>query len=613
MCVCQPELSNGYDLILVEDHTKPFNSEPHGHAFVKIGNISIRKDTIDKLADPEEYLNDEIIDASIVILQANNKDDVRKDGKVFVENTHTCEILHKLGKFKYRMEGIEKEEHRQRGLKYLKHDMLEGIEQCLYLASNEVHTTSWLDYNVSSWNVSEINNIPRQKDGSSCGLFLIKYIEYWTGENLTRLFEQAEIDIFRSEIGTQLITDPLNKMGKEMAIHEFAGNEKGSKADHSKKNPHMQQQQQPDQASNAGSVVMQQNITSVSDDFSQGISQQRQLNLNLNETAVQIEEMQGPQCTSPMTMTVQQVAENNNFTVTPSSNAPGQLIGPMALSPAVPAQAADNSVKLIPMLMLNKLQQLLNSNQVTVQTTTDFSDGNPTMVHIKLSLADGTSLSLALPGNEASAVAPVNNQFMMLELPGQETHEAPAFTINNHLMRKVYIRRWLNKEAVMSAIPVFPDVEPEFITSARTPVRKVISKKRVSNQTQASDELLRRSKRAKDMLDGHKPVIKGASTGPITQSRAKSKSLSSSKSNKGKLFSPTFSPIEFPGLVDIDNAKEAEMAYPAISIGEVQKVAVERCGLHPTEVTPELLLAIRTEDQQEEAGSITTNQTVTHG
>ncbi|CAN6347633.1 unnamed protein product, partial [Urochloa humidicola] len=79
-------------------------------------------------------------------------------------------------------------QHQERGeLKYT----LKQIQQCLELASSEVQSINWPDYEVANWNVTQESRIPKQTDMSSCGLFMIKYMEYWTGEKLSKEFTQG--------------------------------------------------------------------------------------------------------------------------------------------------------------------------------------------------------------------------------------------------------------------------------------------------------------------------------------------------------------------------------------------------------------------------------------
>ncbi|KAE8768186.1 hypothetical protein D1007_60379 [Hordeum vulgare] len=57
---------------------------------------------------------------------------------------------------------------------------------------------------VSAWPIVEYE-MPKQTDGVSCGLFVLRCIEYWDGEKWTSTFDQDEINESRSEILAELI------------------------------------------------------------------------------------------------------------------------------------------------------------------------------------------------------------------------------------------------------------------------------------------------------------------------------------------------------------------------------------------------------------------------
>ncbi|KAE8788615.1 hypothetical protein D1007_37323 [Hordeum vulgare] len=57
---------------------------------------------------------------------------------------------------------------------------------------------------VSAWPIVEYE-MPKQSDGVSCGLFVLRCIEYWDGEKWTSTFDQDEINESRSKILAELI------------------------------------------------------------------------------------------------------------------------------------------------------------------------------------------------------------------------------------------------------------------------------------------------------------------------------------------------------------------------------------------------------------------------
>ncbi|CAN6342801.1 unnamed protein product, partial [Urochloa humidicola] len=239
------------------------NSAPEQEVLVQIEDVILQKRVMESLANPkledgpQKYLQDDIIDACIHILKDKNKDDVRTHGRVFIETTVVCQLLCKAACSVYPIRGQQIKHHKKCGAEYLKHDMiflpinkncnhwylavintkkqeihvldslgkqhqerdelkytLKQIQQCLGLASSEVQSINWPDYEVATWNVTQESRIPKQTDMSSCGLFMIKYMEYWTGEKLSKEFTQADIDLFRLKLACELMSTPLNKAGK---------------------------------------------------------------------------------------------------------------------------------------------------------------------------------------------------------------------------------------------------------------------------------------------------------------------------------------------------------------------------------------------------------------
>ncbi|XP_035820992.1 uncharacterized protein [Zea mays] len=51
----------------------------------------------------------------------------------------------------------------------------------------------------------------KQTDSSSCGLFLLNYIEYWTGDELSDSFTQDDMSHFRKKMAAILLSSDLNK------------------------------------------------------------------------------------------------------------------------------------------------------------------------------------------------------------------------------------------------------------------------------------------------------------------------------------------------------------------------------------------------------------------
>ncbi|TVU43062.1 hypothetical protein EJB05_09498, partial [Eragrostis curvula] len=70
----------------------------------------------------------------------------------------------------------------------------------------------WRDHYVSDWQIVEQIEKSMQKDGSSCGLFILKFMEYWTGTRLSQIFTQEDMNHFRSKLAVLLVNSKLNNL-----------------------------------------------------------------------------------------------------------------------------------------------------------------------------------------------------------------------------------------------------------------------------------------------------------------------------------------------------------------------------------------------------------------
>ncbi|AQK91539.1 hypothetical protein ZEAMMB73_Zm00001d009240 [Zea mays] len=70
-------------------------------------------------------------------------------------------------------------------------DSIKGLQRQIDIISQrkELKDQRWPDLQVASWLLREIDmGYAKQTDSSSCGLFLLNYIEYWTGNELSNSF-----------------------------------------------------------------------------------------------------------------------------------------------------------------------------------------------------------------------------------------------------------------------------------------------------------------------------------------------------------------------------------------------------------------------------------------
>ncbi|XP_037462550.1 ubiquitin-like-specific protease ESD4 [Triticum dicoccoides] len=74
--------------------------------------------------------------------------------------------------------------------------------------------TNWPDFNVATWDKKTIKGLPTQKDGSSCGLYLLKYIMLWTGSKLSKTFSKKDIDMYRRQLAHDILNSDRNLLRK---------------------------------------------------------------------------------------------------------------------------------------------------------------------------------------------------------------------------------------------------------------------------------------------------------------------------------------------------------------------------------------------------------------
>ncbi|KAL6638253.1 hypothetical protein ACP70R_025825 [Stipagrostis hirtigluma subsp. patula] len=87
---------------------------------------------------------------------------------------------------------------------------LTGLESYLQEAANQIGS-KWKDLRVASWPFEQVQ-CPQQTDTSSCGLFMLMFMRYWTGTRLSNEFTQEDIYNFRSKLPVLLVDSKLNKI-----------------------------------------------------------------------------------------------------------------------------------------------------------------------------------------------------------------------------------------------------------------------------------------------------------------------------------------------------------------------------------------------------------------
>ncbi|CAO2193859.1 unnamed protein product [Urochloa humidicola] len=87
------------------------------------------------------------------------------------------------------------------------HSILQPI-----LCSSEKVKSRWTNYDILNWEVVVKENIPRQYDVCSCGIFTIKYMQYWNGSELSNPFSQKDMETIRKGMPAEMIMSPFNEL-----------------------------------------------------------------------------------------------------------------------------------------------------------------------------------------------------------------------------------------------------------------------------------------------------------------------------------------------------------------------------------------------------------------
>ncbi|AQK85484.1 hypothetical protein ZEAMMB73_Zm00001d038024, partial [Zea mays] len=215
------------------------------------------------LFQPNAYIGDEVIDCYINLIKTQKHLKCRSGGRVHIENAFQFNFLKRDGDVEIKTEELYPIEDmtqicsvERRVLLYLDHDMvfipinirethwylavihainmeiqvidslgtsqdrkdltdsIKGLQRQIDMISQrkELKDHRWPDLQVASWPLREIDmGYAKQTDSSSCGLFLLNYIEYWTGDELSDSFTQDDMSHFRKKMAAILLSSDLNK------------------------------------------------------------------------------------------------------------------------------------------------------------------------------------------------------------------------------------------------------------------------------------------------------------------------------------------------------------------------------------------------------------------
>lgn len=83
------------------------------------------------------------------------------------------------------------------------HKTLKGLSKYIKIVQEtmpELTCNRWPDMDVTKWAVEEMLRHKTQTDSSSCGLFMLKYMEHFTGHELSEPVKQSDMSAFRHKM-----------------------------------------------------------------------------------------------------------------------------------------------------------------------------------------------------------------------------------------------------------------------------------------------------------------------------------------------------------------------------------------------------------------------------
>ncbi|AQK87997.1 hypothetical protein ZEAMMB73_Zm00001d038834 [Zea mays] len=258
------------DLALI-DWIKETPCEPRVEV-VLIDDAFVERKWMECLFQPDAYLGDEVIDCYINLIKAQEHLKCRSGGRVHIENAFQFNFLKRDDDVETKTDELYPSKDmaqissaERRVLLYLDHDMvfipiniremhwylaminarnmeiqvldslgtssgrndlidtIKGLQRQIDMVSQrkELKDHRWPDLRVASWPLREIEmEYAKQTDSSSCGLFLLNYIEYWTGDELSDNFTQDDMSHFRKKLAAILLSSDINKR-KECPLYKY--------------------------------------------------------------------------------------------------------------------------------------------------------------------------------------------------------------------------------------------------------------------------------------------------------------------------------------------------------------------------------------------------------
>uniref|UniRef100_A0A0E0LYH7 Ubiquitin-like protease family profile domain-containing protein n=1 Tax=Oryza punctata TaxID=4537 RepID=A0A0E0LYH7_ORYPU len=174
------------------------------YTLVNVGDFYVKKRHLSCLLTGNEFLNDDVSttkneNATSSVHTYSIKEQEKTDEKVIDKESDN--FITKIVK------------------NYLFHERIQRIHNHDIIAQHDL-----ADLNVVTWPIVEQLQKKFQGDGSSCGLFILKFMEYFTGDTLSHLVTQLlftmqeDMKLFRYKLASILLCWKTNMVAKTSDI-----------------------------------------------------------------------------------------------------------------------------------------------------------------------------------------------------------------------------------------------------------------------------------------------------------------------------------------------------------------------------------------------------------
>ncbi|ONL96260.1 hypothetical protein ZEAMMB73_Zm00001d028520 [Zea mays] len=181
---------------------------PGKQVVVNIDSAWLNRNDMECLFHGDIQLSDEALSAYIHCIRGEEHLLHREGGKVFLENTFISSLLKRDGDPKVFLPMNIENFHWYLAVLNAKKSELKGLERQIKLSAKhkEPYQGRWSNLDVASWPVIEKITTQMQTDG----LWMINYMEYWTGSSLSDNVTQDDITMFRFKLPVILWDSRLN-------------------------------------------------------------------------------------------------------------------------------------------------------------------------------------------------------------------------------------------------------------------------------------------------------------------------------------------------------------------------------------------------------------------